>query len=84
MNFALEELQYCVMYELRIHVKHVVLYSKPSTIYFYIHKMNRIVANRLYLPPTRVVVFLFVQYKHKVMLTKHDGRRRRVGQYLEV
>ena len=47
--------------------------------------MNRIVANRLYLPPTKVVVFLFVQYKHKVMLTKHDGRRRRrVGQYLEV
>lgn len=83
MNFALEELQYCVMYELRIHVKHVVLYSKPSTMYFYIHKMNRIVhivANRLYLPPT----FVFVQYKHKVMLTKHDGRRRRVGQYLEV
>ena len=62
MNFALEELQYCVMYELRIHVKHVVLYSKPSTMYFYIHKMNRIVPNRLYLPPTRVVVFLFVQY----------------------
>ena len=58
------------MYELRIHVKHVVLYSKPSTMYFYIHKMNRIVPNRLYLPPTRVVVFLFVQYyAHKTWWT---------------